>query len=85
LQSGKLGYPLTNYRITQGYGPAQWRSPWYSFHTGMDFSSLDGYGAPIHAANSGEIILHQYYGGYGNCIIIDHGNGLWTLYGHMID
>ena len=48
-------------------------------------ASYNGYGAPILAAGAGEIILHQYYGGYGNCIIIDHGGGLFTLYGHMID
>jgi len=81
----KLAWPMNNYRITQEYGRAQWASPWYSFHSGIDLASLNGYGAPIRAAASGDIILHQYYGGYGNCVIIDHGDGIWTLYGHMID
>jgi septal ring factor EnvC (AmiA/AmiB activator) len=81
---GALSWPMTNYRITQEYGPASWTA-WYSFHTGIDLASNSGYGAPILAADDGDIILHQYYGGYGNCIIIDHGGGLFTLYGHMID
>lgn len=79
---GRLSWPMSNYRITQEYGPANWTS-YYSFHSGIDLAA--SYGAPIRAAASGDIILHQYYGGYGNCIIIDHGDGLWTLYGHMID
>lgn len=79
---GQLAWPMDGYRITQEFGPADW-TPYYSFHTGIDLAS--SYGTPIHAAASGNIILHQYYGGYGNCIIIDHGDGLWTLYGHMID
>lgn len=81
---GQLAWPMNDYRITQEYGRATWTS-WYSFHTGIDLAAYSGYGAPIRAAASGDIILHQYYGGYGNCMIIDHGNGLFTLYGHMID
>lgn len=81
---GRLSWPMTNFRVTQEYGPANWTS-WYRFHTGIDLASNAGYGAPIRAAGEGDIVLHQYYGGYGNCIIIDHGGGLMTLYGHMID
>ncbi|MBM2820250.1 MAG: Peptidase [Candidatus Berkelbacteria bacterium] len=81
---GVLAWPMTNYRITQEYGPASWTA-YYSFHSGIDLAANAGYGAPIRAAAAGDIVLHQYYGGYGNCIIIDHGNGLMTLYGHMID
>jgi len=81
---GILSWPMSNYRITQEYGPASWTA-WYSFHTGIDLASNDGYGAPIRAAASGDIVLHQYYGGYGNAMVIDHGGGLMTLYGHMID
>ena len=80
----KLSWPMNDFRVTQEYGRANWTS-WYSFHSGIDLAAYGGYGSPIRAAASGDIILHQYYGGYGNCIIIDHGNGLFTLYGHMID
>jgi septal ring factor EnvC (AmiA/AmiB activator) len=82
---GTVGWPMTNYRITQEYGPVSWASPWYSFHSGIDFASYNGYGAPIYAAADGVIIWHGWNGGYGNCVIIDHGGGMWTLYGHMID
>lgn len=81
---GILMWPMTDYRVTQEYGPASWTS-YYSFHSGIDLASFDGYGAPIFAAATGEVVIQQYYGGYGNCIIIDHGGGLVTLYGHMID
>ncbi len=79
-----LSWPMGDFRVTQEYGPASWTS-WYSFHSGIDLASNSGYGTPIRAAASGDIILHQYYGGYGNTIIIDHGGGLITLYGHMIE
>lgn len=50
------------------------------FHAGTDFGAPTG--APIFAADSGTVIAAEWYGGYGNTVIIDHGNGLTTLYGH---
>jgi murein DD-endopeptidase MepM/ murein hydrolase activator NlpD len=50
-------------------------------HTGVDFGV--GYGTPIHAADSGTVIYATWMGGYGNVIIIDHGRGISTLYGHQ--
>lgn len=50
------------------------------FHEGLDIG-ID-YGTKIKAAASGKVILAERYGGYGKAIIIDHGNGLQTLYGH---
>jgi murein DD-endopeptidase MepM/ murein hydrolase activator NlpD len=49
-------------------------------HTGTDFGAP--YGAPIRAAAGGTVLLAQYNHGYGNCVIIDHGSGVTTLYGH---
>jgi murein DD-endopeptidase MepM/ murein hydrolase activator NlpD len=49
-------------------------------HTGIDIGA--GYGAPIHAAGGGEVIFSGYRNGYGNCVVIDHGGGVATLYGH---
>lgn len=81
---GTLAWPMSDFRVTQEYGPANWTS-WYSFHTGIDLASNNGYGAPIRAAAAGDIVLRQYYGGYGNTVMIDHGGGLMTRYSHMID
>ena len=39
-------------------------------------------GSPITAADSGVVTLAQWYGSYGRTVIIDHGNGVSTLYGH---
>ena len=50
-------------------------------HTGLDIGA--GYGATIVAADGGKVTLAGEKGGYGNCVMIDHGNGYVTLYGHM--
>jgi septal ring factor EnvC (AmiA/AmiB activator) len=82
LTSGKLAYPVEGFNLAQGYGASACGYCGYSFHTGVDLAV--GYGTPIRAAAAGEIIVNAFTGdGYGHKIIIDHGNGLWTLYGHM--
>ena len=53
----------------------------YKSHTGMDIASNQG--TTVYAADSGTVVLAEWYGGYGNCIMIDHGNGFKTLYGHL--
>ena len=50
-------------------------------HTGIDIGNA-GFGAPVIAAADGVVSMASYYGGYGNCVMINHGNGLSTLYGH---
>ncbi len=50
-------------------------------HTGMDIGAKSG--SNVIASAGGTVIMSQYYGGYGNCIIIDHGGGVSTLYAHM--
>jgi murein DD-endopeptidase MepM/ murein hydrolase activator NlpD len=52
-------------------------------HTGIDFGA--GYGTPIHAAAAGIVVSAGPLGGYGNATVIDHGNGLATLYAHQSD
>ena len=53
------------------------------FHLGYDLASIKH--APIPAANSGRVVWAKYFGIYGNCVLIDHGYGLMSLYGHMND
>lgn len=73
--------PTTKY-VTSLFG---WRihpifNTW-KYHSGMDIAGNTG--DPILAAASGTVILSETYGGYGECIIIDHGGGLTSLYGHL--
>lgn len=50
------------------------------FHDGLDIGAEEG--SPIVAADNGTVIVAEWYGGYGNAVIIDHGNNITTLYGH---
>jgi murein DD-endopeptidase MepM/ murein hydrolase activator NlpD len=50
-------------------------------HLGMDLASLAN--SPVPAANAGEVVFADDLGIYGNCVIIDHGLGLQTLYAHL--
>ena len=50
-------------------------------HTGMDIASNQG--TAVYASDGGTVTLAGWNGGYGNCIMIDHGNGYVTLYGHL--
>ena len=49
-------------------------------HSGVDIGA--SYGSSVVAANAGTVIYAGWYGGYGNCVMIDHGGGIVTLYGH---
>lgn len=85
VASGQLGKPL-DYgpgNITQGFGPATWSNPWYNFHNGLDIAT--GCGKPVYAAADGDIVKNANNDGtgYGHYIIINHNNGLVTLYAHM--
>jgi murein DD-endopeptidase MepM/ murein hydrolase activator NlpD len=50
-------------------------------HLGFDLASTRN--APIPAANDGVVVLARYFGIYGNAVVIDHGYGLMSLYGHL--
>jgi len=50
------------------------------FHAGIDFAGEPG--SPIRAADTGVVIFAGWYGGYGKTVILDHGQGASTLYGH---
>jgi len=51
------------------------------FHKGLDIAVA--FGSDVRAAAAGTVIFSGQKGGYGNCVIISHGNGLATLYGHL--
>lgn len=78
-----LAWPVPGYfTITSNFG---WRiHPLLGdrrFHDGVDIGAPTG--ATVVAAQDGIVIMATYYGGYGNCIIIDHGGGFATMYGHL--
>ncbi|MCL5093853.1 MAG: peptidoglycan DD-metalloendopeptidase family protein [Patescibacteria group bacterium] len=81
LNSGQISYPEDSFYISQGY--------WGTFsHRGVGWPGgldmVSYYGAPIRAAADGNIIFDGYMpNGFGHYIIMEHGNGLRTLYGHM--
>ena len=52
-------------------------------HLGFDLASVRQ--APVLAANRGVVLLAEYFGIYGNTVILDHGYGLMTLYAHLSD
>ena len=80
LGTGKFIYPAIG-PITSEFG---WRTHpilgYERFHSGMDIGA--DHGELIYAADAGTVIFADWYGGYGNAVIIDHGNGLTTLYAH---
>ena len=79
---GVLSVPIPGAPITSGFGPRV--HPIYGdvrVHTGIDFGA--SYGTPIRAAADGVVVSAGPLGGYGNATVIDHGNGLATLYGHQ--
>lgn len=81
---GDWGYPLAGgYTKGRGYGynPVVGCSYCSKYHEGYDMAQ--GCGAPIYAAGPGMVVVAGVYQGYGNAVMIDHGGGVKTLYGHM--
>lgn len=76
LGSGVLGWPYWGKGISSRFG---YRSMGY--HSGLDI--MGPHGDAVVAAKEGTVILAEYYSAYGNLVIIDHGDGMETYYGHL--
>ena len=78
--SGGMIWPISG-PITSEFG---WRTHPITgdqrFHSGLDIGG--DYGIPVHAAQGGTVTYAGWISGYGNTVIIDHGGGITTLYGH---
>ncbi len=90
VYNGVMAWPVPGfYRVSSGFGYRI--HPIFGtrkMHTGIDIGrnldpprSIDG--AAIVAAGDGEVIFAGYRGGYGNTVMVDHGDGVVTLYAHM--
>lgn len=93
----RIGMPIEELRLNYGllkpilppavvtacWGVGGYGSGWGSkFHGGVDMASYKG--APIYASAGGRVVFHGDLGAWGNAVVIYHGNGMWTLYGHML-
>ena len=80
--TGVFCWPVVDlYQVTSPYGHRS-----LGYHRGIDISGANASGALVVAAASGTVTEAGWStGGYGNYVIIDHGNGVETLYAHMLD
>ena len=83
-----LSWPMSAFQITQVFGPTSVTlepalAPYKHFHTGIDISAP--LGAAVMAAADGIVVaVGHTTSGYGNYVIIAHGGGIATLYGHLL-
>lgn len=74
--------PVSGIYVTSAYG-YRWHPTqgYYNFHSGVDLAA--GYGQAIYAAKGGTVTTATYSNVYGYYVVINHGDGYSTLYGHM--
>lgn len=82
VPTGMFIWPTTGYTVSSKWGYRI--HPIFGtqkFHAGIDIAVSSG--EPIYAAASGTVVTAVYSSSYGNYVMIDHGNGYYTLYAHM--
>ena len=83
-----LSWPMATFQITQAFGPTSFvleppLGSYAHFHTGVDMAAP--LGTPVMAAADGVVVAVGHTSvGYGNFVIIAHGGGIATLYGHLL-
>lgn len=71
-----------SHTITSSYGGRAYPlNGSYNFHLGTDIGA--SYGTPVISYQSGTVLIASYHWSYGNYVVVDHGNGMSTLYAHM--
>jgi murein DD-endopeptidase MepM/ murein hydrolase activator NlpD len=73
--SDRLRWPMRSGTLTSGFGPRNG-----TFHDGIDIAAPEG--TPIYAARGGRVIYSDQIPGYGNIVILEHAEGLSTVYAH---
>ncbi|MDQ7794123.1 MAG: peptidoglycan DD-metalloendopeptidase family protein [bacterium] len=76
-------WPIPGGRVTSGYGLRQdpMGGPDEVWHGGIDIAARRG--TPVQAAGPGRVVYAGWLKAYGNTVIIDHGRGVQSLYGHL--
>ena len=85
IGSGEFVWPTPGfYNVTSPFG-YRIHPIWgdVSFHSGIDIAGNGIHGTLVVAAGEGRVIFRGWMGGYGNTVVIDHGEGLTTLYAHL--
>ncbi|HEX4299471.1 MAG TPA: peptidoglycan DD-metalloendopeptidase family protein [Gammaproteobacteria bacterium] len=83
IRKALMRAPVSYSRISSGFSLHR-KHPILGYsraHQGVDYAAPTG--TPIHAAGDGRVVFVGLKGGYGKCMVIDHGGGYATLYGHM--
>jgi murein DD-endopeptidase MepM/ murein hydrolase activator NlpD len=84
-----LSWPIAGAYVTQPFGPSELLlepplGPYPHFHTGIDLAAR--FGTPVTAAATGVVVaVANTQVGYGNYVIVAHGGGIMTLYGHLLE
>ena len=84
-----LSWPMAGARVTQPFGPSTLLlepplGPYKHFHTGIDLAAP--FGTTVNAAAAGVVVAVGHSSiGYGNYVVIGHGGGIMTLYGHLLE
>ncbi len=71
----ELVWPVEQGRISSGFGQRRGR-----MHEGLDIAAVSG--RPVRAAASGRVVFAGFVRGYGNTVVVYHGQGMATVYGH---
>ncbi len=81
---GSMALPIPGARLSSQFGtrvhPVTGE---IKMHKGVDFAAPQG--TEIRASEDGVVIVAEWWSGYGNTVIIDHGDSIWTLYAHIRD
>jgi murein DD-endopeptidase MepM/ murein hydrolase activator NlpD len=84
-----ISWPIYGAKITQRFGPTSFvleppHGGYAHFHTGVDLAAVMG--TPVVAAAPGIVVAVGHSGvGYGNYVVVAHGGGIMTLYGHLLE
>ena len=86
--TGQFAWPMNPHLLSQGFGCSPYlfemywpQCPSRHLHSGIDIA--EPYGSPVMAADNGVVSLFSTGYGYGNYVIVTHGKGYATLYGHL--